>query len=34
LPIHPVGGTIQDTVVMADTDRRDEITGQHPIIVF
>jgi hypothetical protein len=34
LPIHPVDGTIQDTVVMADPDCRDEVTKQYALTIF
>ncbi|MDR1204287.1 MAG: B12-binding domain-containing radical SAM protein [Peptococcaceae bacterium] len=34
LPIHPINGTIQDTVVMADPDCRDEVTEQYALTVF
>jgi radical SAM superfamily enzyme YgiQ (UPF0313 family) len=34
LPIHPVNGTIQDTVVMMDPDCWDETTKQRLVVVF
>jgi hypothetical protein len=34
LPIHPLDGTIQDTVVMIEHDCRDEVTGRRRVTLI